>query len=531
MARIVSSEGQIRASKELAPECHQIPLASSSGGEGAELAVAGTELCGELLEPHAHELAEALRAFGYDLPTALADLIDNSIAADARTVRVEYSSDPGEAWVAVVDDGRGMNDAELRDAMRFARDPSDDRATGDLGRFGLGMKTASLSQARKVTVLSRVVGGSLIGMTWDLEHVRQQKKWRVITELDTEALGIVQLLGFDHQGTMVLWRHTDKLGSGQEMQHRITATGKQLALLFHRYMASGRLSLRVGQHALSPMDPYLLRNALTQDRGVEELEHDGYRITVNPVVLPHPSRLTRQESLLASGPGGLLARQGFYVYRGQRLIVAGGWLGLAGMHNAAPTRLARIAVEVPPGADLAWRVDVRKSTVRPPKELAVRLTELAEDVRARSERVFTHRGTPAPKTSGRAPTRVVWSRVRRLGRYEYIINREHPLVAEALASQLAGPIVDGILRLVETTLPGDLISGEPAAASLPADNEANSGAETEEILSVFREMLAAMPADPGRRAVLAEELADAEPFIKRPGIIRDLIDADMTEEQ
>ena len=101
------------------------------------------------------DLAEALRAFGYDLPTALADLVDNSIAAGARTVKIDYSSDPGAAWLAVVDDGRGMDAAALRRAMRFARDPGEQRAVGDLGRFGLGLKTASLSQARRLTVLSR----------------------------------------------------------------------------------------------------------------------------------------------------------------------------------------------------------------------------------------------------------------------------------------------------------------------------------------------------------------------------------------
>ena len=282
----------------------------------------------ELLEPRAGDLAEALRAFGYDLPTALADLVDNSIAARARTVRIGYSSDPGSAWLAVVDDGRGMDPAELREAMRFARDPGSQRSAGDLGRFGLGLKTASLSQARKLTVLSRGPGGSLTGMTWDLDHVRQSRQWLVVSGTDQEALEIADALDFTHQGTVVLWRHTDRLGDGPELRRRATDAGRELSLLFHRLMADGRLSLHVGRRLLSPMDPYLRRNPLTQDRGFEDLEHDGHRIRVNPVVLPHPSRLSREESLLASGPGGLLGRQGFYVYRGDRLVVAGGWLGL-----------------------------------------------------------------------------------------------------------------------------------------------------------------------------------------------------------
>jgi hypothetical protein len=485
------------------------------------------ELGGECLEPRAEDLIEALRAFGYDLSAALADLLDNSIAAGARTAKVEFSSDPGTAWLAVVDDGCGMDETEMRSAMRFAKNPSDRRASGDLGRFGLGLKTASLSQARKLTVLSRKSDGTLTGMTWDLDYVRMRRGWFVITETDPEALAIADLLGFSSQGTMVLWRKTDKLGDGPELQRRVTDAGKNLSLLFHRLMTSGRLSLSVGQRALTPMDPYLRRNALTQDRGIEELEHAGHRVRVNPVVLPHPSRLTKQEALLASGPGGLLARQGFYIYRGHRLVVAGGWLGLTGMHNTAPTRLARLAVEISPDADLDWEVDVRKSTVRPPAMLATRLAELAEDVRTRSERVFTHRGTPAPSPNENPDVKAVWQQVRRLGRYEYTINREHPLVINALSGS-SGASVGGLIRLIESTLPADLMSRETVAAT-PSDDAA-AGSGVEEVLSAFRAMLAGLPADPEQRSDLAEALADAEPFNRYPGLIREVIESDSSEE-
>lgn len=486
-----------------------------------------TELAGELLAPEAAALAEALRAFGYDLPTALADLIDNSIAAKARTVRVEYLSDPGAAWLAVVDDGRGMDETDLRRAMRFATDPAEQRTTGDLGRFGLGLKTASLSQVRKLTVLSRGADGALAGMTWDLDLISRNREWLVVPHADPEVLEVADTVGFTHQGTMVLWRNTDRLGDGPDLRRHVTDAGKQLSLLFHRFMADGRLSLYVGQHRLRPMDPYLLRNALTQDRGFESLECDGYRVTVNPVVLPHPARLTGEESLLASGPGGLLGRQGFYVYRGDRLVLAGGWLGLPGMHNTPYTRLARIAVEIPPDADLTWMVDVRKSTLRPPAALAGRLAMIAEDVRARSQRVFTHRGTPTPDPGTQHDVMPVWRQVRRLGQYEYTISRQHPLIADALAGT-SGPAIEGILKMIETTLPVDLIGSRPSTAP-PEDAEAETR-EVEDVLQTFRAMLAGLPKDPDRRAELAELLADAQPFNRFPGLIREVIDSDSPEE-
>lgn len=485
-----------------------------------------TELAGELLAPEAGALAEALRAFGYDLPTALADLIDNSLAARARTVRVEYLSDPGAAWLAVTDDGGGMDEIELRRAMRFATDPAERRTAGDLGRFGLGLKTASLSQVRKLTVLSRGADGALAGMTWDLDHISRHREWLVIPHADPEALEIADTLGFTHQGTMVLWRHTDRLGDGPDLRRHVTDAGKQLSLLFHRFMADGRLSLHVGQHQMRPMDPYLLRNALTQDRGLESLEYDGHRISVNPVVLPHPARLTKEESLLTSGPGGLLGRQGFYVYRGDRLVVAGGWLGLPGMHNTAYTRLARIAVGIPPDADLTWMVDVRKSTVRPPAALTARLTTIAEDVRARSQRVFTHRGTPTADPGRHRDVKPVWQQVRRLGRLEYTISREHPLVADALASS-SGPAIEGILKMIETTLPADLIGPRHPAA--PLEDPGAGTYEVEDVLQAFRTMLAGVSKDPDRRAEMAELLAHAQPFNRFPGLIREVIDSESPE--
>jgi hypothetical protein len=484
---------------------------------------------GEVLVPRAEDLIESLRAFGYDLPTALADLVDNSIAARARHVRVEFDSDPGSAWVAVVDDGHGMAEGELRDAMRFAGNPNAERDSGDLGRFGLGLKTASLSQARRLTVLSRTAATPLIARTWDIDHVTQHRQWLVITEPDPKALSIVEQLGFTGVGTVVLWRNLDKVGGGAALRRRIGEAAKELSLLFHRFIASGRLSLSVGGRVLAPMDPYLKSHPATIDRGYDDLEYDGHHIRINPVVLPHPSRLNPKEAAVATGPGGLLARQGFYVYRGDRLVVAGGWLGISGLHNSGPTRLARLSMEIPPDADLTWEVDVRKSTVRPPALLEARITEIAVDLRARSERVFTHRGTPVPRVGGDRDLQVVWQQVRRQGRSSYTLNRDHPLLAGILSRE-AGDAVEGILQLIESTLPVTAIEREVSAAGAPGNGQVAETPDVEETLAAFRAMLAGLPQDPVVRATMAEQLARAEPFNRFPGLVQEIIDFESPKE-
>jgi hypothetical protein len=274
-----------------------------------------SELIGELLEPQAADLAEALRAFGYAVPTALADLIDNSIAASARNVRVEYSSDPGSAWLAVVDDGRNMDGAGLRSAMRLAADPAGRRAASDLGRFGLGLKTASLSQARKLTVLSRGSDGALAGMTWDRDHISQHQEWRVIAHADPEALQIAEDLGFSRQGTMVLWRNTDRLGDGATLRRRVTDAGKQLSLLFHRFSAIGRqgggvgpaasalsISARAFRLSLDPLIPPL-RNA-RRETGLPAAASSRATMRARSIPVPLGSLAPLQRVLVrVPGPG------------------------------------------------------------------------------------------------------------------------------------------------------------------------------------------------------------------------------------
>ncbi|MEV4105703.1 ATP-binding protein [Nonomuraea sp. NPDC049649] len=483
------------------------------------------EPAGELLDPCAEDLIQSLRAFGYDLPTALADLIDNSITAGARTVRILHCSDRGNTWVGILDDGRGMSENELRDAMRFARNPGSERTTEDLGRFGLGLKTASLSQVRRLTVLTRDQSGTLSVRTWDIDHVAEQRRWRVITELDEHAATIAEELGFTRQGTLVLWRKTDRLGHGQGLSRRINEAGRELSLLFHRFIERGKLNLYVGGRQLSPMDPYLRRHPATQDRGFEDLEHDGHRIRLNPIVLPHPSRLSRSEMTLTTGPGGMQDRQGFYVYRGDRLVVAGGWLGLPGMHKSQTTRLARLAVDVPPGADLAWEVDVRKSTVRPPSALEERIAEIARDLRARSERVFAYRGAPTSRSRTERELHTVWQQVRRLGVSEYVVNRDHPLVAAALSGP-EGKAFEGVLHMIESTLPVDAISQELVSSTKLGNPAVKNDPDVEEVLATFRSMLAGLPRNPETRSVLMEALTRAEPFSKYPGLVQEVIESE-----
>ncbi|MFG3225166.1 ATP-binding protein [Kitasatospora sp. NPDC048194] len=464
---------------------------------------------------------ESLRAFGYDMATALADLVDNSLAAAASEVRVEFSTDKGAAWVAVVDNGAGMTAAQLHEAVRFGgTGPTAERRVGDLGRFGLGLKTASLSQCRLLTVLSRTPDG-LASRTWDLDLVRATDDWRVLVVPDSEALSIAEKLGFEGNGTMVLWRRLDRAGEGPVLARRLGQCRAKLRMWFHRFLEAGALRLVVGDHSLTPWDPFWRRHVATQDLGTERLG-EATPVLVTPYVLPHPTRLSEAELAEGAGPRGWHAQQGFYVYRGNRMVSAGGWLGLPDLTMVPPTRLARIEVHVDPADDHRWQVDVRKSRVHAPAALEERLVRLATAARDASTRVFRRRAVTAGEGRGRdGGVTFGWVHERRHGVSSYLVNRQHPVVVAALASD-EGAKVEAVLRLVERTLPVGFIAIEAQNDPGRTPQAALEGADEAEARADLTAMLAALPDDPATREAAIRALASVEPFNRFPHLVAEI---------
>ncbi len=122
-------------------------------------------------------------------------------------------------------------------------------------------------------------------------------------------------------------------------------------------------------------------------------------------------------------------KQGFYVYRNaRRLLVAGGWLGLGqgrSWTREEAHRLARIRIDIPNSADADWKIDIRKSTARPPVALRRRLLNLAEDIRQRARRVFAHRGRII-QVGGKEPLAEAWQAEHGNGGMRYRISEDHP---------------------------------------------------------------------------------------------------------
>lgn len=420
--------------------------------------------------PGASALLESLRGVGYAPWTAIADLVDNSVAAGARRVWIDFVWRGAASYVRVLDDGQGMDQEELVSAMRpGSRSPRDQRSPNDLGRFGLGLKTASLSQCRVLTVASRKVGRDLVERCWDLDHVAAVDDWQLLIGRPEDVGDEASVPGDFSSGTVVLWTRLDRLvGDARETdvdaRRHFFETARHveqhLAMTHHRFIAGSqpRLRLYMGsgdRGRVAPWDPFMESHPATIRTPSERLHFAGGHAEVQGFVLPHRDRLTAEQLEAGGGPEGWLAHQGFFVYRGDRLVVYGGWLGLGARRWARDElhRLARVRVDLANVADDAWKIDIRKSIAIPPSVIRSRLKALAEKVRAGSREVLAHRGGRSTRAMGAHLVRA-WTTVESPRGVSYRIDRTHPAVRRVLdASEGLAQIVEEMLHIVEATVP------------------------------------------------------------------------------
>jgi hypothetical protein len=417
----------------------------------------------QILPPFAPVLMESMRAIGYSFETAVADIIDNSISAGAKDIRIRswpYDS----PYVAILDDGGGMSSVELIAAMRHgSQNPLEERGPRDLGRFGLGLKTASLSQCRRLTVASKK-DGEVSGWCWDLDVVRARQNWVLVGIHKEEVLGLPQgseLNALEH-GTLVLWQKLDRVSSDgdafdQALETKIDEARAHLALVYHRLLSSRRAAtgvrVSINNEPVDPLDPYLLSNTATQHLPIEEFFINRHAVTVTPYILPHLSKLSKKEMALAGGEEGLRKSQGFYIYRNERLICWGSWARLTRQEEL--TKLARVRVDIPNTLDDLWTLDIKKSSAVPPESLKQNLKRIIERIVERSRSVYTYRGKKT-KLDGVVH---IWERVSVRGGYAYMLNPAHPLVV-AVRDTLPNDqkrLLDDLLSLVQSCFPFDLL--------------------------------------------------------------------------
>lgn len=468
----------------------------------------GDEVDAELIEPSVN-LIESMRSVGYSLDAAIADLIDNSITAGARNVFIDADVVEGK-YVAILDDGSGMIPSVAREALRLAGSVGT-RETSDLGRFGLGLKTASLSQARCLTVVTKQNGGKITALRWDVDFVRDSGQWLLIVldELEIRDLPLWEQFEAQSAGTLVVWNRLDLLlgdttAPGGFVAERLMEIRSSLALVFHRFLEDRRqrLTIAINGVDLQPIDPFLSSNPRTQRTPPEVLKIGGAEVRVEGFTLPHPSGLTAKERQRPDLGEGMRAAQGFYVYRNRRLISHGHWYGLARMNELS--KQTRIQVDVPTALDALWQLDIKKSQAEPPQSFKLRLRQLIEPILDRGHRVHTFRGR-------RESTEIahVWTKLKTREGFSYEVNLESPIV-RAVVTRLETDDAERVLELlrtVATTFPV-MDAYVEVAANVP---EIKVRPDTDTVIAKLRDIHESglFDAEPD---VAVAQLAGVEPF-------------------
>jgi hypothetical protein len=424
----------------------------------ARTTTGGSVTTEQILPPDPH-LMESMRAVGYTLQTAVADLIDNSISAEATKVDIFFGDQP-QPYVALVDDGAGMTAEDAIEAMRLAgASPMRSRKPKDLGRFGLGLKTASLSQCRDLVVVSKR-DGVLCGFEWNIDHMIEQQTWSllVLNEDELQELPRFSELAGLTSGTLVIWRSLDRLKAtvgnlNSSFDAAMMDVRSHLALVFHRFLAGEhgpRLKIALNRVPVQGSDPFLESNKATQIGPSESFSVDGERIDVQPYTLPHLSRMTTAEKKRAQVAGRVRDSQGFYIYRGKRLVIWGTWFRIAPKDDMG--KLARVKVDIPNTLDHLWSLDIKKASATPPPQIRDNLRRIAGRIVEPSKRVHLYRGRIVQEQSRTSPA---WNVVDDRGTFRYEINRQHPAL-ELLAEQMSPNDVEqmsAVLSLLESTFP------------------------------------------------------------------------------
>lgn len=372
--------------------------------------------------PSAARLTGSLRDIGYDFPTAVADLVDNSITAGASRINIFTQFEPNGSYVLISDDGAGMTERGLVEALRFGT--RRDYATNELGRFGLGLKTGSFSQCRKLTVLTRTSDKkkTIRVMTLDLNRIARTDRWDITANETSPAIERARTQLQESPGTVVVWEDLDRVlperyaenGWGRRRLRSLAAkTSEHLAMVFHRFIAGdvggrGEVVICVDGEKLRAWDPFAPdeseRAVLPHQVFEIETSRDPSEVRFQGFVLPARDRFSSLEEFeRLSGPLKWNRQQGLYIYRANRLVQHGGWSNLRGIDEHM--KLARASIDFDTDLDEAFQVNVAKMSVelppavrqmleRPVQELCV----LADDAYRRSANGGVRTETPAKAT-------------------------------------------------------------------------------------------------------------------------------------
>ena len=447
--------------------------------------------------PEANLLLESLRSVGYSVESAVADIVDNSIAAGAKKIYITF--DWENKSISIVDDGQGMERSELYDNMKIgSSNPNQVRDSKDLGRFGMGMKTAAFSIGRKLTVVT-IKDGKSSNDSWDLDLV-EELGWNLI--INEESHYSDYLLKLSKDGTAIIISNLDKLIDKNSLEKSkrnffniIKKVKEHLSLVFHRFISDDGLQLFVNEEEpLVAWDPFVTKNKATQELAEEEIWDPTNEIVakIQPYVLPHKTKFDSEEDMENAKGKSWTRNQGIYLYRNKRLIVYGTWFDI--IKKEQTYVLARVKVDISSEADFDWNIDIKKSSASLPVYLRDRMISIIDDCTQKSTNVFNSRGAYSRDAVQADNFDLIWEQSKRNGQYSYRLNKKHKMLNKLRMelSESGQKVLKAYLSLVENVAPfmmnGIADSMSSVNYKVETMNKQQDIADIENIIQSFREI-------------------------------------------
>ena len=366
--------------------------------------------------PSARRLTTSLRDIGYSFESAVADIVDNSIAAGATQIDISIDFAGRESSIVIKDDGDGMTAPVLDEAMRFGSRRS--YQNQDLGRYGLGLKTASLSQCRRVSVISKAESEEVQARILDLDFIQSLDDWVTLDHSDEEYIRNQPLQFEDGSGTIVLWEKLDRLlplkspDSGwarRRIEGLVPKVSAYLSMVFHRFLsgeAYAKVRITVNGVDLQPWDPFARQEPRTKQLDTDEfeIEHEDVTgaVTVNRYLLPQREDFSSREAFdAASGIDKWNKQQGLYIYRADRLVQWGGWSKIRTIDEH--TKLARASVDFGTTLDDAFNINVAKMRVNLPSQLRKMLTRPVNELCIAADAAYRRANATKPSSQDETP--------------------------------------------------------------------------------------------------------------------------------
>jgi len=336
------------------------------------------------LIPSPKRLIKSLRDIGYNFSSAVADLIDNSIEASASRVEIHVIFNGNNSFVRIADNGKGMGISELKEAMRYGSERIYHEE--DLGKFGLGLKTASMSQCQCFSIASRnSKSKDIASFCWDLDRIEKTNRWEIFTPSKEKLIEVLHNPLKEQTGTVILWEKLDRILGykhpyGEQARRKLNYMCRELedylAMVFHKFLSNEvprkKLDIFINNNKIKPWDPFARDEPNTKKLSEIkiELEHEGINgdLILHPYILPSKDEFTSSGAFKNfSGPANWNWQQGFYIYRSNRMIQSGGWCGLRSSDEH--TKLCRIELNFSPKFDNAFKINVAKMRVQLPIQI------------------------------------------------------------------------------------------------------------------------------------------------------------------